>query len=405
MSTAISRTIPKYLQGQQIRNFTGQQIENPQKIANGGITSFDWETNIRELRFTAPKQGHLIASKSHIVLDITVTSTGAETDSKPLEYVQSLFHNKYYIINGQEVENNNGHHGYFHSLMSNVHYESEFVSNSSGYKVGNGLKDLATGSTLRLYLPLVNAKYLDHEGLLRHSFNLGNVESFEVVYELSSSLKDFTSGANVANVNIRARMEWYVLHSPELVKNQGLAPIRKTYTRYHRENRIVESGTTEIEHEFIPKYSNLKYILVCQRTSAVASGTGTEKYRSNFVQNSLDKANVYIDGKAQFNNSLALSYMTTYIDLMEKTFGRDISKPLGTYMDFTQSANLGKAFLCIPLSLDTKNSSGKNTKTKSKSLTFRANCNITAQTYFEYFFVYDEICQINPMSKQFVILS
>lgn len=402
----LSKTIPKYFQEEKVKNFTGIEIEQVRTIGNGGILKFDWLNSQREMTFTAPKRGRLIGGKSYLVLDITTTGTG----SAPFDYVQSLFSNKYYLVNGRKVCNNNSNWGYFHSLMSSVHYDSDYVNGSSGYKTGVSLSSLTDGNTQRVFLPLVNPKYQDHEDLLKDSFDLSSVDLFEVVYQISPVLSDLVSGASATDIQITATMYWHIVHSKVLDSLTMMKPITKSYTRYHFERRIVESGVSQIEHTFVPKFSNLKYIILAQRTSAVANGTGTDKYTANFVQSAIDELNVYIDGKPVWNNNLELHDGTnpiapTYIDLMEKTFSRDYKKALGSYMDFTNTANTGKMVLALPLSLDTKHSSGKNTKSKNKSVVVKANTTIAEQTHFDYFLVYDEVAVVNPINKSFNVLS
>ena len=398
--SAVPTTIPSYFINEgKILNFTGTEFEEPQSIGVGAITKFDTSINQKEMRFKAPNRGRLLPLKSKLVVDVKVTDAGAN-DSHPFNYVQSLFSNKFYLINTTAFCNNQQHYGYFHSLMCAVHYDSDFIAGSSGYKVGCSLSALPTGTKMRFYLPLVNPKYLNQEDFLNESLDLESIHSFEVVYQIPNNVLDATSGST-SGLEITARMDWFILHSNSLKNAVGMAPVTKSYTRYHFEQKIVQPGTSKIYHEFIPKFKNLKYIILCQREASVISGNAVDKYTNQFVQSSLRNAQLTIDGKPVYNNPLELDYSITWIELMEKTFGRDVSKALGAHFDFTDSANQSKMFLCLPLSLDSKVASGKNTQESSKTVVFTADSTVVNQTHFEYFLVYTEIGVINPLDKSY----
>jgi len=399
VSQGLPRAAPKYLLAdQQVKNFSGTTIvKNTKTISNNGLLAFDHSAGIRELIFRAPGSGRLVPTKSKMVIDITCSDTGSN-DTHPFNYSQSLFSNKYYLINGQRYCDNKGQWNYFHSLMSSVHYDADFLSNSSGYKVGVNQSTLATGSTLRMVVPLVNPKYLDQEDLLRTSFDLSSVKTFEVAYEIPTKLYDILSGANQTNITISAKMDWYIVYNNLLAEN--LLSTKKVYTRYHFDKKPIQPNETSLIHSFNPSYGNLKYILLAQRTAAVINGTGTAKYTNNFVQSGLDNLQVFIADEPLFAKPMELSQMTDWIINLEETFGRDHKHPLGSYIDFTQTTNLSKAFLAIPLSLDSEFSSGKNTAAQNKTLRIEATLSgVSELTYCEYFFVYEEIMTIDPKTK------
>lgn len=401
----LSQNIPQYFLNEQVKNFTGLKISNPQSNGEGNLTTLDWANGEKEVIYRAPNKGRLIGSKSRLVIDLTPTASDAATDVKPFNHATSLIWNKYYKINGKGVANNISNYGFLHSILSNIHYETEYISGSSGYKTGVNQSSMTTGATLRVYLYLSNPKYRNFEDLLKNSFDLDSVETFEVVFQIAPLLNRILSGATAENIKMKMRMEWFVVKSNFLSTQMGKLPRTISYTRYHYFNKVVAAGVTELEHEVVPRFANLKCIILAQQLNSTTSGTAADRYSASFTQNALTKAQVYINGDPLYNNDLDLAHYITWIELMERGFGRDVKKALGAHFDFTQTSNTNKAFLVLPLSLDTKNNSGINTKTGRKTLTIKYQMNVAAQTNFQYFCLYEEVAIINPITKEFKVLS
>ena len=401
-------TIPEWIQSTKVKSFSGIVIETPVVKGDGSITKLDWNNNIRDIALTIPcgeNAGVLVPCKSYNVLKIKVPDTQVSPDTAPFDKVQSLFENMFVEINEKAVCNNVEAYGLYHTTMANIHYDYNYTTNSSGWKVGCSLSQLAPNTEITLYMPFANPKYLEEEGILGKPLDLSAIKSCRIRYFLSQQLKNFLSSSDISKANIT--IEWearlFIVHSNELKNNLGVAPRVMKYTRYAVQRFTEEANTTKLQHNFTNRYGNIKHILLFQRYYSTLATACEERLSNQFQLNSISTGNLYINGRPVYNREMNFSSMATIIDNLEKCFGRDITKALGAHFNITDSANKTKAFIALPLSADIKHSSGLNTKNDNKQLTFEADCNVVEKTEFLYVIVYEEIATLNPITKELTI--
>jgi hypothetical protein len=380
-----------------VSSLTGSEIRRIPLKPTGANKYISVTESYYDVRFLLPNiDGILLSAKSGLDNKIKVSGT---TTGAPLRFCP--YNDFIEVINGVDYQNTGNAFNQYMTMMCNLHYDDKVLQSSVGYKLGATLDQLPVNTEGYFRMPLSNPKLQNfNTSIIQNNPNLSHFKTYELVYRVSTNIKDMTSG-DATDLTIFPELELYVLMNPQLKEKLGKREVTLSTTRFHYQRCPVKSSEESFSETLKLKHFNLKGLIVSVRYDTVINSTTTEKYENNYVP-AIKQLNIDIDGDPFFSHDIQFNKQNiTEIDFMEKLTGLDTDKTIGAYMDFT-SAESTKVFYCIPLSIFNNVINGIDTKTNNKSIELRCNkCSFEENAQVEIFSLYDEMYTHNQATQSF----